>query len=137
MYFNIISYYTISILAKVFWNSFQINKNNENNINEINQLQKEKDISKKENNNDDVRYGLNDLVSITFKCLEPNVDYSIIVPKTESFVRIKEKLYNEYPVRDFEVYFIANGGKIHRFKTIQENRLKNNDKIIINKYDNI
>ena len=31
---------------------------------------------------------------------------------------------------------MVNGGKINRFKTIQDNHLKNNDKIIINKYVN-
>ena len=113
------------------------NTNNENKINELNKLQKEKDISKKENNNNDARYGINDLISIIFKCIDPYVEYSIIAPKTESFVRIEEKLYNEYPeLKEFEVYFIANGVKINRFKTIEENNLKNNDKILINKFDN-
>ena len=87
--------------------------------------------------NGDVNVRLNDLVSVTFKCLQPIVDYNVIGNKSDKFYTIEEKLYIEHPeLMETDIFFMVNGGKINRFKTIQDNHLKNNDKIIINKYVN-
>lgn len=42
----------------------------------------------------------------------------------EPFVRVEEKLYNDYPAyKQKENYFLANGTKIWRFLTLKENKL--------------
>ena len=45
---------------------------------------------------------------------------------TETFVRIEEKLYDEFPeFKDEETYCLVRGKKIKRFKTLRENGIKN------------
>ena len=52
---------------------------------------------------------------------------------SDLFVRLEEKLYDEYPqYKDVETYFLVNGRKILRFKSIKENNLKNGQIIMLN-----
>ena len=56
------------------------------------------------------------------------VNYSIVCKNTDLFVRLEEKLNNDYPqLKDKETYFLVNGRRIKRFKTIEENQIKGND----------
>ena len=51
-------------------------------------------------------------------------------------MRLEEQLYEEYPeYKEFDVYFTVKGDKIKRFKSIEENKLKNKDKILLNIFD--
>ena len=52
------------------------------------------------------------------------------------FVRLEEKLYNQYPeYKDVITYFVVNGNTVKRFKTMKENKIKNNDTILLNIYE--
>ena len=52
---------------------------------------------------------------------------------TDTFNKIEEKIYNEYPeYKDFNINFTVNGNKIKRYKTIDENKIKDGNIIIIN-----
>ena len=52
---------------------------------------------------------------------------------SDLFVRLEEKLYDEYPqYKDVETYFLVNGRKILRFKSMKENNLKNGQIIMLN-----
>ena len=52
---------------------------------------------------------------------------------SDLFVRLEEKLYDEYPqYKDVETYFLVNGRKILRFKSMKENNLKNGQVIMLN-----
>ena len=54
--------------------------------------------------------------------------YCLPCKNTDIFVRLEEKLNNDYPtLKDQETYFIVNGRKIKRFKTLDENNIKSND----------
>ena len=45
-------------------------------------------------------------------------------------MRLEEKLNNDFPnLKDQETYFIVNGNRIKRFKTLDENKIKVNDVI--------
>ena len=78
---------------------------------------------------------ISDILVISFKSLEQKRDISFPCQKSDIFVRIEEKLYNEYPnYKDLNTYFTVNGIFIKRFRSIVENNLKNNDKIILNIY---
>ena len=62
--------------------------------------------------------------------------YSLPCKNTDLFVRIEEKLNNDYPeLKDKETYFLVNGRKIKRFKTLEENQIKSNDLINLFLYD--
>ena len=56
--------------------------------------------------------------------------------KNDVFVRIEEKLYNDYPeFKDLNTYFTVNGRVVKRFRSMAENEIRNNDKILLNIYE--
>ena len=57
-------------------------------------------------------------------------NYNQICKNTELFVRVEERLYNDFPqFKNSETYFEINGNRIKRFKTLDENNIKSNDVI--------
>ena len=78
------------------------------------------------------------LISIKFASEEQDIDYSVIIKNTELFSKIETLLYNKYPkYTDTENYFLANGNRINRHKSLEKNNIKNNDIITlyINNFD--
>ena len=54
--------------------------------------------------------------------------YSLACRKTDLFVRLEEKLINDYPIlRENDLYFEVNVRRIKRYKTLEENNIRNND----------
>ena len=52
---------------------------------------------------------------------------------SDLFVKLEEKLYDEYPkYKDVETYFLVNGKKVLRFKSMKENNIKNGQVIMVN-----
>ena len=87
-------------------------------------------------NNKNIRFSLDDIVTVTFKSIDQKVDIAFSVPKTDLFVKLEEKLYMQFPdFRDSNNYFTINRRMIKRFRTIQENQLNNFDKILLNVYE--
>ena len=63
--------------------------------------------------------------------------YSLPCKNTELFVRLEERLYNEYPqFKNYETYFEVRTKRIKRFKTLDENKIKNGDVINVFIYGN-
>ena len=63
--------------------------------------------------------------------------YSLPCKNTDLFVKLEEKLNNDYPqLKDKETYFLVNGNRIKRFKTLDENHIKSNDIINLFLIDN-
>ena len=63
--------------------------------------------------------------------------YCLPCKNTDLFVRLEEKLNNDYPqLKDAETYFLVNGKRIKRFKTLDENHIKSNDIINLFLIDN-
>ena len=106
-----------------------------NKKNEINKLNDEmKKLKLKYNINENVN--INEILSIQIKSIDQKVDLSYACKKDDIFVRIEEKLYNEYPeFKDLNTYFTVNGRIIKRFRSLQENDIRNNDKILLNIYE--
>ena len=64
------------------------------------------------------------------------INYCIPCKNVDIFVRIEEKLYDEYPeYKDKETYFICGGNKIKRFRTLEQNNINNNSKIMFCLYE--
>jgi hypothetical protein len=64
-------------------------------------------------------------------------NYNIICKNTDLFVDIEKKMYQDYPqFKEMETYFTVGARKINRFKTIEENNIKNNDVISVFTIDN-
>ena len=77
------------------------------------------------------------MYSIKFTSIDQKINnYSIICKNTDKFVRLEEQLYEDFPeYKDKETYFIKNGDKIKRFKSIDENNIKKNDILMLYTYD--
>ena len=87
-------------------------------------------------NSQNIKFGLNEIVTILFKSIDQKVEIPLSIPKSELFVRLEERLYEQYPeYRDLNNYFTVKGRVIKRFRTIQENNLNNYDKILLNVYE--
>ena len=72
------------------------------------------------------------LLSVIFKSINQKILYSIICKNTDKFSKVEDKLYEQYPkYLENENFFIANGIKVNRFKTIEENGIKNSDTITL------
>lgn len=106
-----------------------MNKNKE--ITELN-----KKLSNYENIN---QYdNLYNLITINFKSGDDKIDYKIKCLTTDIFATVEEKLYQKYEeYRNTDNTFLLNGTKILRFKTINENKIKDGDIIQLQNISNI
>jgi hypothetical protein len=76
------------------------------------------------------------IITIKIISFEQSVYFSISCNKNDSFVKIEELFYKNYPkYKESKNYFLCNGNKINRFKTLEENGIRNNDIISINSFE--
>ena len=65
------------------------------------------------------------------------INYNIKCKKTDLFVDLEKKLYRDYPqFKEVETYFQVGATKINRFKTVEQNKIKDNDVISVFRIDN-
>ena len=68
---------------------------------------------------------------------DQKINITISARDTDNFIKCKEKLYDEYPeLKNKNIYFISNGNIIKQNATLEENRIKNSDVIVICEVDN-
>ena len=96
---------------------------NNSELNELNFFKSKTNILK---SNDDkkklIKFSSNDL----------KVPFDLSCAKTEIFNLVLKRLYNEYPeYKDKNCHFLLNGNLININKTIDENKIKSGDNIII------
>ena len=75
------------------------------------------------------------LISIKFISGNQDIDFTVIAKNTDKFSKI---VYDKYPkYKDFENYFLVNGNRINRHRTLEENKIRNNDILTleINNFD--
>ena len=75
-----------------------------------------------------------EIISINFVSMGNNDigHYSLICKNTDLFVRLEERLYEDFPeFKNYETYFEVNTKRIKRFKTIDENKIKSKDIITV------
>ena len=76
------------------------------------------------------------IIAIFFTSTHQDIHRPIPCKNTDVFVKIEEKIYNEYPkYKDYNTYLTVNGNIIKRFKTLEENGIKDGNTIIVNIYD--
>ena len=77
-------------------------------------------------------YNIDNLMTVIFYSTEQKIHYSLISKETDLFSKIEDKLYEAYPeCKDSEYYFMVNGLKISKFKTLKENKIKNSQIITL------
>ena len=76
------------------------------------------------------------IMAIHFTSTDGKVNLALPCKNTDIFVRLEEKLYNEYPeYKDVNTYFTVGGNIVKRFKTMKENNIKNTNAILLNIYE--
>ena len=72
------------------------------------------------------------IIAALFISSDKKISYSIPCNIKTPFIKIEQKLYEEYPeYKDIKHHFIHNGNIIERFKTIEENNIKSGRPIIL------
>ena len=52
-------------------------------------------------------------------------------------MKIEDIIYNKYPeYQEYDNFFLVNGKKVNRNKTLEENNIKDNDVLTLSKIDN-
>ena len=75
-----------------------------------------------------------EIISINFVSMgnQDIMNYSLVCKNVDLFVRLEERLYEDFPqFKEYETYFEVNGKRIKRFKTLEQNNIKTNDVINI------
>ena len=73
------------------------------------------------------------MMSIIICSFNQEILTSFICKNTDLFVNIELKLYEKYPkYKESENYFIVNGIKVNKYKSLEENNIKDSDIIILN-----
>ena len=92
--------------------------------------------NKKEVEDKNNKFMKKNIITIKIVSFDQSVNFSISCNKNDNFVKIEELLYNSYPkYKDSENYFVCNGRKINKYRTLKENGIRNNDVISLNTFD--
>ena len=76
------------------------------------------------------------LMSVIFQSGKQDINYSVICKNTQKFTYVLDLLYNKYPgYRNIVNYCMCNGYKINEYETLEKNRIKDGDIIIIYNYE--
>ena len=136
---NLINNLEINKIKQV--NMIKMNQKNNNNItnnisNNIRNLMR-KNISNQMNNNmANQRIDLlpgEKQISIIIISNNQEVHTSVICKNTDLFVYVELKVYERYPkYKEIENFFTVNGNKINKYKSLDENKIKDNDIILLN-----
>ena len=114
-------------------NIIYLNTQLSNKINELNNIKN--NINNNYDNSVNIINPGEKAISALFVSSDQNIQYAITCKNTTPFVRIEEKLYEEYPeYKETDNYFLHNGSVIKRFKTVEENHIKSGKPIILNKH---
>ena len=78
------------------------------------------------------------LISINFISVNQEINYRLIAKNTEYFSKLELSLYEKYPkYRETENFFIVGGRRVNKCKTLEDNKIRNNDVLTleINNFD--
>ena len=93
--------------------------------NEEDEIEENEEIEEDEEDEEDVY--------IKFISMDQSIkDFGVRCQKSEKLVKIKKFLIKQNPqLKNKKIYFLGNGNKINDNKTIEENKIKNNDVLMI------
>ena len=118
-------------------NSINLKNNNSNELQQIINMKNDEINKLKSQINDNSLENIQPgekILSVCFTSWDQSIhNFNLPCKDSELFVRIEEKLYNEFSeYKEKETYFLVNGLKIRRFKTLKENNIKSGSIIILN-----
>ena len=76
------------------------------------------------------------LLSVIFVSVDQKIHYSTICKNTDKFSKIENLLYDAYPEYiETENHFFVNGNKVNKYKSLENNKIKNSDIIMLKKIE--
>ena len=76
------------------------------------------------------------LITIKFISMDQTINFETFAKKTDNISKLENFLYEKYPqYKDTENYFLVNGNKLNRHKTLEENKIKDNDILTLGIFD--
>ena len=76
------------------------------------------------------------LMTVIFISIDESIHHSLICKNTDKFNNLENRLYNIYPdYMESENHFLCRGNKINKYKSLEENKIDDNDIIILKKFD--
>ena len=76
------------------------------------------------------------LLSVIFVSVDQKIHYSTICKNTDKFSKIENLLYDAYPEYiETENNFFVNGNKVNKYKSLENNKIKNSDIIMLKKIE--
>ena len=76
------------------------------------------------------------LMSIIVMSADQEIHLSLLCKNTDKFHKIEDQIYEKYPkYAENENFFTFNGNKINKYKTMDDNNIKNNAVVILNIID--
>ena len=77
-------------------------------------------------------------IIITFNSTDQIINMQFKCKESVKFYKVEDYLYEYYPdYRDSENYFMCNGNKINKYRTLVENNIQDGDVIILNKFEDL
>ena len=95
-------------------------------------LRMENDLLFNEVDKNVVKEKSNKLIAINFKSFDQSINCFIPCYFKDTFLKALEILYLSYPeLKEKEAFFLSKGNLIEKFKTLEENKIRNGDVILI------
>ena len=115
-------------------NQININNKSSNNNSQMNRISELEDEIKKLKT-----YFLSPgdkLISIKLISVDQKVNFSTFAKVNDKFRKIEDIVYEKYPeYQEYENFFLVNGKKVNRNKTLEENNIKDKDVLTLSKID--
>ena len=68
--------------------------------------------------------------------MDQNIDFVTFAKNTDNSAKLEISLYEKYPqYKDIENYFLVNGKKLNRHRTLEENKINDNDVLTLSTID--
>ena len=76
------------------------------------------------------------IMCVIFISVDQKVHLPVICKNTDIFTRLEKLVYEEYPeFGETDNYFMVHGQKINKYKSLEFNKIKNNDIITLKEFD--
>ena len=73
------------------------------------------------------------IIAINFISVDQRINYPMKCKSSDIFLKLEEKLYHEYPdIKNKNVFFMAQGILINKNDSLDKNKIKNGDSILVN-----
>ena len=68
------------------------------------------------------------LITVKFISIDEAINFTVTAKNNDKFSKLEDILYDNYPIyKDTENCFLINERKINKHRTLEENKIKNND----------